>query len=230
VKLTNVIVDVEWLPFFLNSEGSIPDHGEDLKDHITKKYGGRAGNIDKMFEQMRKTGLEAGIDFNSTRKIMPTVNCHRLMTWTNAKYGIKEGDLLMEEMFKLYFEGGHNVNDKSILLRCVDKVSTINRKEAEEVLDDSKKYRNEVFSFDNNAKRNLGVTGVPYFILERPAPLTPITFSGAQVKCRLPLVAYAIIFSLVACGFNGGAIAGGCRQELVCRMSDLPIASPLSSE
>jgi len=177
--LTDIAVDVEWLPFFLNSEGSIPDQGEDLKDHITKKYG-RAGNIDKMFEQMRRTGLEAGIDFNSQRKIMPTIHCHRLMTWTNEKYGSKEGDRLMEEMFKRYFEGGQNVNDKNFLLQCVDKVSTIDRKEAELILDDPQKYRNEVFSSDNNAKRKLGVSGVPYFILERPAPLAPIKFSGAQ--------------------------------------------------
>lgn len=188
---TDIIVRVEWLPFFLNKEGSIPVQGEDLRDHIIKKYG-RAGNIDKMFEQMRRTGLEAGINFNSGRKIMPTMNCHRLMTWTNEKYGIREGDLLMEEMFKLYFEGGQNVNEKNILLQCVDKVGAIDRKEAEQIIEDSQKYRDEVISLDYNAKRNLGVSGVPYFILERPARLDSIKFSGAQVDLLMLIITNCI--------------------------------------
>eukprot|EP01036_Dinobryon_divergens_P030756 gene30756-40050_t len=173
-----IISDV-WMPFFLNND-NLPDEGLDLRQYISQKYGIQADGMDQMFERMRKNGEEVGIKFNSSRKIVPTHNCHRIMHWVNNVYGFPAGDALMENMFKSYFEDGSNVNKKQIILNCIESIPEIDIKVAEDILDDKDKYKSDIESFDQHAKRKLNVRGVPYFIIERVPPLSPIKFSGAQ--------------------------------------------------
>lgn len=180
-KIAGIAVEVEWMPYFLTSPGSLPKEGLDLKEYISKKYGRSAIEFERMTEQMRQTGLKAGIKFSSARRIVSTMDCHRLMVWTNQTYGSVMGDRLMEEMFKSYFEHADNVSEKNVILNCVQRVAGIDLTEAAEVLNDSSRFEREVISQDAQVKSSLGVRGVPYFIIQMPAPLKPIAFSGAQV-------------------------------------------------
>jgi predicted DsbA family dithiol-disulfide isomerase len=168
------------MPFYLNND-NLPDEGLDLRQYISQKYGTRAEGMDQMFESMRRTGEKVGIKFNASRKIVPTHNCHRIMHWVNDVYGYPAGDALMENMFKFYFEDGSNVNKKQIIMKCIESIPEIDRKEAEVILDNKDKFKSDVDSFDQHAKRKLNVHAVPYFIVEKVPPLAPIKFSGAQV-------------------------------------------------
>ena len=168
------------MPFFLNTDNSLPAEGVDLREYISKKYG-RMEGFDKMFDQMRRTGERVGIKFNPSRKVVPTMHCHRIMHWVHETYDSHTGDLLMEEMFKSYFEEATNIGDKQSILACIDRIPSINRLAAEGVLNNDALYKMEVINLDQNAKRKLNVHGVPFFIIEREPPLKAITFSGAQV-------------------------------------------------
>jgi len=179
-KTSNIAFKLEWMPFFLNPEGSIPEEGESLKDHIVKKYGPQmATMIGNPNSPLQKAGLKCGVKFNDDRNIFTTLKCHALMTYTKETHGNDNANLLMDAMFESYFEKAKAINTVEVLKECYTSVGLEWTTEAETSMTKSSTYSQQVIVEDQSIKTRR-VSGVPFFIIERNDGSSPICFSGAQ--------------------------------------------------
>jgi len=168
------------MPYYLNNNASIPEEGEDLMQHLMKKYGpaavqrfGQPGN------PLDMAGSKVGITFNKDRKVLPTKKPHQIVEWTMATEGPKKVDELMEVLFRRYFVEGEAVNQHEVLLDAVEEAG-LDRSKAEEVLQSST-YVDVVAAKDNTAKTRLRCNGVPFFVISgESASGSAVSFSGAQ--------------------------------------------------
>jgi predicted DsbA family dithiol-disulfide isomerase len=171
---------LEWMPFFLNPTGSMPDEGEGLMEHLSKKYGaGVAENFMKPGNHLSKAGAACGVSFDNTRKIFTTARCHSLMGFVKEKHGNDKANELMSLMFSAYFEQAKQVNQISVLKELYETLGLSWSNEAEAALQSDSKYSKQVEMEDKTVKMQR-ISGVPFFILERNDGSTPIAFSGAQ--------------------------------------------------
>jgi predicted DsbA family dithiol-disulfide isomerase len=178
-KTTNIPVTVEWLPFFLNS--STPEEGEDLKEHITKKYGAEASaRFGAPNNPLYVAGSKVGIEFDSSRKVIPTLRCHSLMEHTKEKHGNDKANELMDALFNRYFEKAQMVHQAPILKEIYAQLDLPWSEEVDAALAADSPQSKGVIAGDRSAKTQLRVSGVPFFILERNDGSRPIAFSGAQ--------------------------------------------------
>eukprot|EP00977_Amphora_coffeiformis_P020935 scaffold8649_cov185-Amphora_coffeaeformis.AAC.6 len=91
---------------------------------------------------------------------------------------------LMEIMYQEYFEKGANINSNQVLEDLALRVGGITTEQIRDVLQDESRLM-QVVQKDQMAKRQMGVTGVPYFIIEaaddsKEGKRRPVAFSGAQ--------------------------------------------------
>lgn len=124
-------------------------------------------------------GRNVGINFNKSRRFINTIDGHRLVEWCNEYHPDKSNEL-MEQLFHAYFEEAKDLSKVDELISIatsiglpVDKIQELYRTE---------QYRAEVLNSDQQSKRNLRVSGVPYFIIENNNGSRPVAFSGAQVQ------------------------------------------------
>lgn len=154
--------------------------GEDLAEYLTKKYGPEASRrFTSPDNPLSVAGRKVGINFNSTRRVIPTLLGHRAVEWCIEKAPEKT-DEFMESLFNAYFEQASDVSKLDAVVSCAAAVG-LDVTALRTVLESSDEYVSAVDSKANHASRNLRVTGVPYFIIEGPGTSRPITFSGAQV-------------------------------------------------
>ena len=170
-----VKLQYEWEPFLLNP--NMDDEGEDILEHLTKKYGPSAskrfGNPDSY---LMNAGREVGIEFTNKRNIYPTIRAHALMEHVKASDNDKANQL-MEEMYKRYFCEGANINDVDKLAEIAGKFG-IDSEQVKAVCSDDDLLE-QVRQKDIYNKRR-GVSGVPFFIFHRNDGSRPIGVSGAQ--------------------------------------------------
>ena len=143
----------------------MPEEGEDLVMHITKKYGpALAAKFSKPDNPLYLAGQKVGIAFTPNRKIMPTYRSHQVMEFAN-KLSFEKGADIMQALFKNYFEGGKNVYDPNVLLEICS--SYFNDNEITEIINilANNSLLDEVNRKVDNARQKLRVTGVPYFII-----------------------------------------------------------------
>jgi len=179
-KTTNIPFTVEWLPFFLNP-GSTPEEGEDLKEHIAKKYGPEAAaRFNGPNNPLDVAGSKVGIKFDSSRKVIPTLRCHSLMEYTKEKHGNDKANELMDVLFNRYFEKAQMVHQVPILKEIYTQLELPWSEEVDAALAANSPQSKSVVAGDRSAKTQLRVSGVPFFILERNDGSRPIAFSGAQ--------------------------------------------------
>jgi len=167
---------ISWEPFFLNPSTAIPEEGEDLAQHIAKKYGPEmARRFSSPDNPLSAAGRKVGINFNANRKVISTLRCHVAVEYVNQTFSIDKGDALMRVLFKKYFEEGINVNQNNNLLdACAEALgSDFDREKLVEILQDDSRGLN-VKEKDRAFKTKMRVSGVPFFIIGKNS------FSGAQ--------------------------------------------------
>ena len=179
-KAVNISYSVEWLPFFLNP-GSTPEEGEDLREHIAKKYGKEmAARFSAPNNPLSTAGKRVGITFNETRKVIPTLRCHSLMEITKELHGNDKANELMDALFNRYFEKAELVHQLPVLRDIYKQINLSWSAEVEQALASSSPYSQKVIASDRMFKMQMKVSGVPFFIFERADGAKPIAFSGAQ--------------------------------------------------
>lgn len=171
--LTTTPITVHWEPFLLN--GNTPEEGEDLEEHISKKYGpAMAARFSSPDNPLTQAGRKVGINFNPARRVISTLRCHVVVDHVNKEFGIDKGNELMKVLFRCYFEEAKDVNNKAILLDCVAEVLGDACKVAFAPLLDDETLASQVRAKDHLVKTRMRVSGVPYFIIGANA------LSGAQ--------------------------------------------------
>lgn len=70
-------------PFELNPQ--MGEEGEDLVDHISKKYGRTPQQVAQAQDDLRQRGADVGFTFGKRSRIYSTFDAHRLMHWAGIK-------------------------------------------------------------------------------------------------------------------------------------------------
>jgi predicted DsbA family dithiol-disulfide isomerase len=151
-------VEILWRSFELDP--SAPrDATIDLVDHLAHKYGtDRAGAtqmLDRVTEQADGEGLEYHLD---RAKRGSTFDAHRLL---HAAADQGKQDEMKERLLRAYFTESVAVADRAELRRLAAEIGV-----DASALDDDDTYADAVRA-DIRAARELGVSGVPFFAIDR---------------------------------------------------------------
>ena len=163
---------LNWLPYFLNPD--TPTAGEPYQAFLEAKFGG-ATQVAALQMQIADAGKAAGVAFDFQRiAVRPnTLSAHRLI-YRAQSIGHRPLEIaaLVERLFVGYFQRGEDIGDiatlSDIAAECGD------RKEAVVDYLESREGVQQVRSLADKV-RKLGVTGVPFFIIQRN-----LAVSGAQ--------------------------------------------------
>lgn len=159
-----------WRPFQLNPE--MPIEGMERNKYLDHKFNGRK-NAKKTYELIVKTGLKNNIYFQF-EKITITPNSfasHKLLALAHRYNKQTE---IVETLFYDYFIEGLNIGNLDELIRIAKHHNMYDKNTLEYLQSDEDKdnlLAEEVYA------RQLGVTGVPCFIIDKE-----IVLFGAQDK------------------------------------------------
>ena len=113
--------DIHFQPFELNP-GMAPG-GEDINEHLHKKYGSTPEQAAGAREAIRQRGAAVGFDFQMDKRgrIYNTFDAHRLLHWAELE-GQGRQRALKEALFRAYFTNGESPESHEVLLRVATEV------------------------------------------------------------------------------------------------------------
>jgi predicted DsbA family dithiol-disulfide isomerase len=157
-----VTADIHFQPFELNPH--MPLGGEDLAEHLGKKYGSSAEQQAQMYQNIKARGAEVGFAFHPTGRgrIFNTFDAHRLLHWTEVTSGSDAQRRLKKALLDAYQGRGEVIDSHEVLLAIV-KAEDLNEEEARDILQ-SDRYAKEVRAKEN-FYTNAGIHSVPAVII-----------------------------------------------------------------
>jgi predicted DsbA family dithiol-disulfide isomerase len=117
-QVTDVPVEVNWRPFFLNSW--VPREGISRDEYLTAKFGspeaykGIAGRV------VAAAG-EEGLSYHPemVKRQPNTIDCHRLIHWADAQ---GKAAAMKQRLMELYFRDGGDLTDVNVLVQAAADV------------------------------------------------------------------------------------------------------------
>ena len=121
-RVSNEIsVSMHFQPFELNP-AMVPE-GEDITEHITRKYGISAEQATANRENIRRRGEQVGFRFSGPdeagggrSRIYNTFDAHRLLHWAGTVDEVRQKQL-KEGLFKAYFTDGKSPASPDVLVQ-----------------------------------------------------------------------------------------------------------------
>ena len=152
-------VELEMRAFELDSSAPAEVTGDTL-NRFARKYRLSLDEAAERIEGISELGRDLGIDFRyATTLYSNTFDAHRLTKWAHTK-----GNTAIEKLlFDAYFTKNEVLADHEVLLNIAEEAG-LDRAEAAEVLA-SDAFADEVRA-DEAQSRQLGVTGVPFFVID----------------------------------------------------------------
>ena len=150
-----------------------------MDDYINQKYGN--GVAAQAAIRLDQAGRSIGIIFNRSRRIVNTINSHRLMEYVNKNYCFLVGDKVMNNLFKLYFENAKDISNDDILIESLNDITEINNNDKDNIKTFLKtnQFQTEVMNADKLAKSSR-INGVPHIIIINQNGSKLASLSGAQ--------------------------------------------------
>lgn len=162
-------VKVEWKSFQLDPSLKTDTSLSSL-DYFVKTKGVSKEQARQMFSGATNMAREAGITFNLEESVPAnSFMAHRLIQLAKSK---DLGNEIEEALFKAHFEDSKNIDDIKVLVQVATSIG-MNAEEVENILE-SDAFAYEVKQ-DEMEARNIGVSGVPFFVFE-----DKYAISGAQ--------------------------------------------------
>ena len=123
-KLGNEVeAEIHFQPFELNPD--MPAEGQEITEHLAKKYGATAAQLEVTREAIRERGAELGFVFGVGKRsrIYNTFDAHRMLHWAGLqdKQYMKQR-ALKHALFAAYFTEGFNPGEHETILRAVAQV------------------------------------------------------------------------------------------------------------
>lgn len=148
---------------------SIPAEGLPFRETMQKKFGGQV-DLNQMFAQVVEAGKGAGLHFDFEKVgFMPNSRMsHRLLELVPEESRVA----LLTAIYKAYFEDGRDIGNIEVLLQLADEAG-VGSKELRERLAGGE--GEQEVARDLAYGREVGITGVPFFIIDDKYALT-----GAQ--------------------------------------------------
>lgn len=159
-EATGIEVDVYWHPFELNFD-MVPE-GENLRDHIMRKYGSSAEQSQSARDRLTEIGAELDIPFawSDESRIYNTFDAHQLIHWASEQGKAHEVKLAL---FDAYFVQGRDVSDKATLIEVAAALG-LDATEAQAALDGQ--VYSDVVREKESFWTSRGVSGVPTMIFD----------------------------------------------------------------
>lgn len=154
-------IEIEWQPFELNPD--MPAEGENLRQHVARKYGSSVEESKNARIRIASIGAEHGFKFNyfDDMKMVNTFDAHLLLDY--AKSLGKQTELKMR-LFTAFFSEQKDVSDREILKQELIFVG-LDPEEGMRWLNDA-----EQRSAIRNAEKQwqqMGVSSVPTVVFNR---------------------------------------------------------------
>lgn len=108
-------IELAFQPFELNPQ--LAAEGEDVGEHLARKYGIDEAQIRQNEEAIRQRGEALGFSFDMTRRrrIFNTFDAHRLLHWAELQ-GQAQQRALKHALLRAYFSEGRDVSDREVLV------------------------------------------------------------------------------------------------------------------
>ncbi len=159
-EATGIAIETSWHPFELNPD--MPPEGENLREHIMRKYGSTPEQSQKARDHLTALGEPLGIDFqfSDDSKIVSTFAAHQLLHWAQD-FG-KALDLKLA-LFAAYFTDGKDVSDFGVLMDVAVSVG-LDRDGAQSVLAEQRLA--DTVRAQQAFWTSRGVSGVPTMVFD----------------------------------------------------------------
>lgn len=166
-RLDDLDVFVRWRPFMLDP--TIPPEGLDRQDYMLAKFGPE--RLKTIHDPLIQAGEELGVPYNfdAITRTPNTLDAHRLIRWSHT---VERQHETAERLFLAYWSEGQDVSNRDVLASCAGDVG-INAAQIRELLDSEQDVAETKAEIQHAT--NIGVTGVPTFILAQSYALV-----GAQ--------------------------------------------------
>jgi len=162
-------IDVEWKSYQLNPEYHNTNN-ETVYDYLSRSKGMPIEQATQMTKQVADMASDAGLTINFDKNIPAnTFNAHQLIHFA-AKHNLQ--DLAGEKLFEAHFVRSLNIGKNDVLLQLAEEIG-LDKTETEAVLKGNEFA--EAVRYDVYESQNLGIRGVPYFVMDRKYGV-----SGAQ--------------------------------------------------
>ena len=108
-------VELHFQPFELNPQ--MPAQGEDMVEHLSRKYGMSAEQVASNSEVIRARGESLGFEFrmDRRRRMLNTFDAHRLLHWAGLS-GQQAQLALKHALLRAYFTDGSDVSSTEVLV------------------------------------------------------------------------------------------------------------------
>jgi predicted DsbA family dithiol-disulfide isomerase len=156
-----VDVELHFRPFELNPQ--LGAEGEDIAEHLQKKYGMSTADLAANQEAIRQRGAALGFTFDmeKRRRTYNTFDAHRLLHWAALEGKHSE---LKHALLRAYFTEGNDVSDHATLVQVAESVS-LSADRARAILG-TDEYAEEVRAEERFFIEN-GIQAVPAIIIEQ---------------------------------------------------------------
>jgi predicted DsbA family dithiol-disulfide isomerase len=171
-SVPEIEVEVNFRPFFLDA--TIPAAGLDRQAYMLAKFG--VERLKTIHDPLIAAGKEEGIAyaFDKITRTPSSVNAHRLLRWSHL---VGSQRTVAEALFTAYWCWGQDVSDIDVL-KTIAIVNGLNGPEIAEELA-TERDKTDVLE-EAKLAQNIGVTGVPTFVMNRKYGAT-----GAQPAAAL---------------------------------------------
>ncbi|UGQ45544.1 DsbA family oxidoreductase [Massilia endophytica] len=146
-------------PFELNPD--MGPEGEDIAEHLGRKYGAAPAQLAQSQEMIRQRGAALGFEFamDKRSRIYNTFDAHRLLHWAEQQGRQRE---LKHALLAAYFTRGENPGSHEVLLAAAESAG-LDREAAADILS-SGRFAQEVRDVEQFYQRN-GIHSVPAIII-----------------------------------------------------------------
>jgi predicted DsbA family dithiol-disulfide isomerase len=158
---------ITWLPYELNPE--MPAAGMDRTQYLDAKFG--PGKRKEIEVRLSEAALESGVTFN-WGKVTKSVNTRLAHMLVAAASTVQRGSEMKAALFKAYWQDGRDIGDVETLVAIAVEQGFDEHAARDQLASDE--LRETVIGLENRM-REIGVDGVPFFIVDGKLAL-----SGAQ--------------------------------------------------
>lgn len=158
-------IEISWQPFELNPD--MPIEGEDLEEHLSRKYGSTIEESKRTAEQITALAKEIGftIDFYPGMRIVNTRDAHVLLAY--AKEHGKQTELKVR-LFNAHFNERKDVSDRNVLVNELNQVG-LKGDEAIQQLENNEAIKR--IKDQTHFWQRQGVSSVPALVFNRTSAL-----------------------------------------------------------
>jgi len=149
-------------PFELNPQ--MGAEGEDVDEHLIRKYGGTKEKFAASRAAIRERGAAVGFAFGERRRVWNTFDAHRMLHWAGLEGGPRRQHELKRMLLEAYHGQGRNPGDHAVLVELAARVGLDAARAAQILAGDE--YAADVRAEEQEWLR-LGIHSVPSVVVNR---------------------------------------------------------------